>query len=353
MSLVASSMKQEPFIARYESQWQHFEEWIEFKQNPRRWRKKKGEEAIAPILDDLPHEYRQICHHLAMAKTRMYSPLLIDRLNHMVIQGHQYLYETKSHFLRSVIEYFTFTFPSLIRQEWKLVLISSLLFYVPFFGILILLQFNPDLVYSVMDGSDVRSMEGMYDPALRERFGREREADSDVLMFGFYIRNNTGIDFRTFAGGIAFGLGTLFFTIFNGIFIGAAAGHLTQIGYNETFWGFVCGHSSLELTAMVFSTVAGLKLGSALIKPGRKSRIRALIDNGNISMKIMYGTATMTVMAAFVEAFWSSIAWMPLVIKLSVAAVLWSAMIAYFVFMGRGQQQDQHPSLNMEHSSAT
>ncbi len=333
-----SSIKQEPFVNRYQAQWQHFENWIDYQQNPRLWKKQHGEHSEPPpVIDDLPHQYRQICHHLAMVKTRMYSPLLIDRLNRMVVHGHQYLYETRSHFIRSIIEHFTQTFPSLIRKEWKLVLIASLLFYLPFFTMLILLQFNPDLIYSVMDGDTVRSIESMYEPTLHERFGREREADSDILMFGYYIRNNTGIDFRTFAGGLLFGVGTLVSTIFNGVYIGAVAGHLTQLGYNPTFWGFVCGHSALELTALVFSTVAGLKLGLALIKPGRKSRIRALIDNGKVGMNIMYGTAIMTIMAAFVEAFWSSIAWMPLMIKLSVAAVLWLVLIAYFVRMGRGQ----------------
>ncbi len=346
-----SSIKQEPFVSRYESQWQHFEHWIEFQQNPAQWKKKHGDDTKPPVLDDLPQQYRQICHHLAMAKTRMYSPLLISRLNRIVVQGHQYLYETRTHFIRSIIEYFTITFPTLIRKEWKLVLIASLLFYVPFFTMLILLQFNPDLIYSVLDGTTVRSIEGMYEPTLHERFGREREADSDVLMFGHYIRNNTGIDFRTFAGGLLFGIGTLFFAIFNGVYIGAVAGHLTQLGYNSTFWGFVSGHSSLELTALVFSTVAGLKLGAALIKPGRKSRIRALIDNGKVSMNIMYGAATMTIMAAFVEAFWSSIAWMPLAIKLTVAIVLWTLMIAYFVMMGRGRTKNQN-SLQ-DHSYAT
>jgi len=336
-----SSVKQEPFVNRYESQWAHFENWLEYKKHTGQWKKRQGEDTKPPQLDDLPQQYRQVCHHLAMAKTRMYSPLLIDRLNRIVVQGHQYLYETRTHFIQDIIKYFTLTFPSLIRKERKLVFISSLLFYVPFFAILILLQFYPDMVYSIMDGSDVRSLESMYDPALHERFGREREADSDVLMFGHYIRNNTGIDFRTFAGGLLLGIGTLFITIFNGIYIGAAAGHLTQLGYIDTFWGFVCGHSSLELTALVFSTAAGLKLGSAIIKPGRKSRIRALIDNGKVSMNIMYGTATMTIMAAFVEAFWSSIAWMPLGIKYTVSAVLWSALIAYFVFMGRNAEANK------------
>lgn len=338
-----SAIKQEPFVRQHEAQWQHFEEWLAYKANPYAWRKQKGEEATPPEMDDLPRQYRQICHHLAIANTRLYSPLLIERLNHMVTLGHQHLYETQTHFGQQILRYFTVTFPSLIRQERKLVLLASLLFYVPFFAMILWLQFYPDMVFSVLDGDTVRKVEQMYDPSLHERFGREREADSDVRMFGFYILNNTSIDFRTFAGGLAFGLGTLFFTLFNGFFIGAIAGHLTQLGYIDTFWGFVSGHAALELTGMVFSTVAGLKLGAALIKPGRKSRIRALIDNGKISMNIMYGTATMTIMAAFVEAFWSSIAWMPLWVKYSVAALLWTLVISYFIWMGRGANSATNP----------
>ena len=43
-------------------------------------------------------------------------------------------------------------------------------------------------------------------------------------MFGFYIRNNIGIAFRTFASGIFAGLGSVFFLALNGVFIGVAAG---------------------------------------------------------------------------------------------------------------------------------
>ena len=38
------------------------------------------------------------------------------------------------------------------------------------------------------------------------------------------------------------GLGSLFFLLFNGLVIGAVAGHLTQIGYIGTFWGLSLIH---------------------------------------------------------------------------------------------------------------
>ena len=69
------------------------------------------------------------------------------------------------------------------------------------------------------------------------------------MMFGYYIKNNIGISFRTFAGGMLFGLGSVFFLVYNGLAIGATAGHLTQAGFASTFYPFVAGHGSFELTA--------------------------------------------------------------------------------------------------------
>ena len=159
-------------------------------------------------------------------------------------------------------------------------------------------------------------------------------------MFGYYIKNNTGIGFQVFAGGLLYGLGSLFFLFYNGLVIGAVAGHLTQMGYISTFWGFVAGHSAFELTAIVLAGAAGFKLAAALIMPGRKSRALALRDNAQEAIGIVYGSATLFVMAAFVEAFWSSQPWIPLMVKYGVGIALWLLVIGYFTRLGRGASHE-------------
>ena len=150
-----------------------------------------------------------------------------------------------------------------------------------FFGSLLLMGMLvyhfPDLVYGVMGPEQVADMEKMYDPDAR-RIGRfsERDSGDDWMMFGYYIMNNIGIAFQTFASGLLFGLGSLFFLLFNGLMIGAVAGHLTQIGYGATFWSFVVGHGAFELTAIALAGAAGLKLGWALLAPGRLTSRRSL-----------------------------------------------------------------------------
>ncbi len=90
---------------------------------------------------------------------------------------------------------------------------------------------DDNLIYSVMSDAEVAKMEEMYRPD-NNRPGRtiERSADSDFAMFGFYIFNNIGIGFRTFAMGILAGVGTVFTLFYNGLVIGGVAGYLSSLG---------------------------------------------------------------------------------------------------------------------------
>ncbi|PID50676.1 MAG: hypothetical protein CR991_00215 [Proteobacteria bacterium] len=325
-------MKQSYFVQQHEALWQSIENWLDYQQLPAKERRKQTVPAI-----DFPADYRRLCHHLALAQSRMYSPLLTERLNNLVTRGHHQLYSSRIHFWHHLATFYLHDFPALVRKEYKLLALASLLFFGTYFGMLIAIQIEPQLIYSVVDGEQVAVMEAMYDPQNKSRLGREREADSDIFMFGYYIRNNTGIGFNVFAGGLIYGLGTLFFLLFNGIVLGAISGHLTHIGYNETFWSFVVGHSSFELTAIVLSGVAGLKLAEALVAPGRKTRRLALLDNSQLAIRIVYGAATLFTMAAFVEAFWSSQTIIPPLVKYLVGIALWLVLMLYFFKMGRHQ----------------
>src|SRR5690606_14326581 len=142
----------------------------------------------------------------------------------------------------------------------------------------------------------------MYDPAdPTHRLGRE--SGTDMAMFGHYILNNISIGFRTFASGLLAGVGTAFVLVFNGVVFGVVAGHLQAIGHGDPFWRFVAGHSAPELVAIVIAGAAGLRLGLALLAPGRLRRVDALVEAGRIGAKLCLGILAMLLFAAFVEAF--------------------------------------------------
>ena len=120
----------------------------------------------------------------------------------------------------------------------------------------------------------VAELEEMYHPDLRDVAGRDRQ--DDLMMFGYYIYNNIGIAFRTFAGGLLLGVGALVAMLFNGSFFGAAAGHLTLAGAAQPFFTFVIAHGAPELIAIFLAGGAGLRMGWAVLAPGSWRRVDAL-----------------------------------------------------------------------------
>jgi len=60
-----------------------------------------------------------------------------------------------------------------------------------------------------------------------------------------------------------------------------------------------------------------------------------LIEGGRRGALLCVGVLAMLVFAAFVEAFWSSIAWMPAWIKYTVGGVLWTLTAAWLLLGGR------------------
>ncbi len=126
---------------------------------------------------------------------------------------------------------------------------------------------RPDLILSVVNSETAAQFEEMYSDSA-EAIGSVRGADENWYMFGFYIKNNISVAFQCFAAGLFAGVGSMFFLIYNGVFGGAIAGYLTERGLGETFYSFVVTHAAFELTAIVLSGAAGLRLGHSIISPG-------------------------------------------------------------------------------------
>ena len=316
-------MKQAPFEAAHAHEWGQFEEFLD----------QPKSRAFPP--DEMPARYRRLCQSLALAADRRYSPALVDRLNELALRGHHALYRNRGRQGQRVAEFMLGGFPALVRQEWRLVAAAAALFFGPLLALIAVLQVFPEFVHYLLSPEQIASFHEMYDPASK-RLGM-READTNLVMFGFYIWNNVRIGFQTFAGGLAFGVGSIWFLASNAVVIGAVAGYLTEIGYARTFWSFVAGHSSFELIAIVLSGAAGLRLGLAVIAPGDLSRKAALVAAAKPAVRVMYGAAVLFLIAAFVEAFWSPQTAIPFGAKIAVGAAGWVLLASYFAFAGRAR----------------
>jgi uncharacterized membrane protein SpoIIM required for sporulation len=323
-------MRQQQFESEHDAFWDEMTRLIEDLERPGYKRRLPRGSRL-----DFPAQYRRLCSHYALARSRRFSPALLEQLHGLVLRGHPLLYRLHSAWGWRILQFVLGGFPRALRRNQGYFWLALLIFLLPALLVGVGSFQDQELIYSVLDEQQVAGMENMYDPSNR-RPGRalERGSETDFVMFGYYIMNNIGIGFRTFAGGILLGVGTLFLLLFNGIVIGAVAGHLTRLGFHDTFWPFVSGHGAFELTAIVICGAAGLMLGRAVLAPGQQSRVQALKQQAREALQLVLGAALMLLLAAFIEAFWSS---SPIASesKYTVAALLWGLVVIYLAGVGR------------------
>jgi uncharacterized membrane protein SpoIIM required for sporulation len=334
-TLKQAVLKQEAFVARHQDEWAEFEAWLVARGDSPREARKSQAQWQGLRDEEMPARYRRLCQQLALARSRGYSPLVVERLQSLTQRGHAVFYRAPPPQWRRALGFFLADFPRLVRAQRGCLLAAALLFLVPLVGAFVAVQISPELVYTVYDPVQLAQYESMYDPAAPER-KLGRDSGSDLMMFGYYIMNNISIGLRTFASGLLAGVGSMVVLFTNGLMIGGIAGHLQVVGHGDPFWRFVAGHSAPELTAIVLSGAAGMQLGLALIAPGRRRRVDALIEAGKVGAKLCLGVFAMLLFAAFVEAFWSSIGWMPAAVKYAVGGLLWTLTLGWLALGGRG-----------------
>jgi uncharacterized membrane protein SpoIIM required for sporulation len=258
-----------------------------------------------------------------------FSGDVIDVLDSLSARACAALYSAppaRSAGLRALI---TTGFPTSVRRHARFMALAVVLFVLP--GVLGFVGAvrSRGFAIQIMPESMVAQMEKSYSD-----LGHGRAETTDSMMASFYVYNNVGIAFRCFATGLLFGLGSMFFLVYNGLLIGVVAGAVTAAGHGRNLFTFMAGHGAFELTAIVISGAAGMVMGYALIDTGSRSRWDSLRAKARDLFCMIMGAALMLLIAAFIEGFWSPSSVQP-VVKWVVASLLYVLVLSYLVFAGR------------------
>ncbi|MDR2153788.1 MAG: stage II sporulation protein M [Burkholderiaceae bacterium] len=315
------------FEARHQAQWLELESLLTKAES----HAAKGARADGARLALL---YRRACEQLALAQARAYPVYLTQRIERLAARAHRQVYRPPAWNAGRIGRFFLTGFPQAVREHRGYVLAAALLFVLPLMLMGWACWRDPGFILHVADADQVRQYDAMYRDD-NGALGPMRDAGSDWMMFGLYVMNNIGIGFQCFASGLFAGLGSVFYLVFNGVFIGAVGGYLVGAGKAENFFSFVVTHSSFELTAIVLSGAAGLRLGHALLAPGRRTRLQALKFNASQAIVLVYGVIGMLLVAAAIEAFWSSARWITPGVKYGVGAACWVLVLIYLGWQGR------------------
>lgn len=333
-------MRQQEFENLYLAKWQAFKKQCELLENRQ----------VLEKNIDFSANYREVCHNLALAQQRGFSPGLVMSLEKLAARGHQQLYKNRKSIFGRIVHFITRGFPKLVRKNAGLFWLTTAVCYIPALIVFLIIWADPDMAYSFLGSGTASRLEQMYDPS-NDYITENRDIDSDFEMFGFYLWNNISVDLRTFAGGMLAGIGSLIILLLNAIMLGAASGHMLNVGYQDTFFTFIIAHGAPELTGMVISAMAGFKIGWGLIAPGNYSRKEALLLRTKEGVRLLFGAIFLTALAAPIEAFWSSIGTLSPSVKYTVGIISWILVASYLYFAGRKGESSLMSTKGVQHGS--
>lgn len=314
-------MKVAEIIAARTPEWKKLESDVSAFQNERR-RQDPAQVAL------FAQRYRAVCADLSLAISMRFPVSTTEYLHQLVADAHTQLYRSETFRLENWGRKLLFDVPERILHDpctW----ISFLVFWGLFLGTLVAGASSEEFGNSIVGEKTLRQMEAMYSHPLE----RDYTGSSRGTMAGFYVFNNAGIGLKCFTSGIFLGIGSLVTLAFNAIFLGTIFGHMLVSPSSGNFTNFVTAHGPFELTAIVLSAAAGLRLGWAIIDTHGYTRSESLRRTSSQALEVAGVATILFLLAAGIEGFISP-SNLPYVTKALISVCCTLILLFYIFGMG-------------------
>jgi uncharacterized membrane protein SpoIIM required for sporulation len=241
--------------------------------------------------------YRSAAADLALARRRFPGDPVERRLEALVGRARHLVYDAPTRRIAPV-RFFARDYWRLVAERPVPLLVAAVLLLGPAVLAAIWALGDPGAAGGLVPG-EYRSVTEPRPAGADLGLSVEDEAEFASAVF----TNNIQVSFLALAGGMALGLVTAFVLLFNGTLLGAVAGLATEAGNGRAFFELVTAHGVLELSCIVVTGAAGLRLGWSIVDPGRLRRLDSLAAEARRTVGIVLGTAPWLVLAGLVEGF--------------------------------------------------
>lgn len=248
--------------------------------------------------------YRQVTVDLSQARAGGDDPRLLVYLNSLAARAHGRVYATRRVRLRGAVEFALTGFPRIVRRNGRAVGAAAAVFLLTTVASFAAVVRNPEVAYSLFD----ERMVEFENVRLEKQQGEYRgnftfDARQSPAVAAQIIGNNVKVAVFAFAlGSLGCVLG-LFLLVYNGRMLGTLSGLVWNGGYFVGFYSLIMTHGVLELSAICIAAAGGLRLGWALIAPGRLARGDAFRAASGDAFGLLAGASLMLVVAGVIEAF--------------------------------------------------
>ncbi len=273
----------------------------------------------------------RVAADLALADAQRLSPGTVQYLHRLVVRAHNQLYRSRQFNVKSWSRILLEDVPRRIFSD-LCVQVAFFLFWIVFIAAAALSADEanwPGFAESLMPAEQIDQLESNFADPLSGR-----RSQLDTLMVGFYIQHNMSIGLQCFLGGLLVIPGLLI-TLFNAASLGAAFGYMARpdVEAGRNFYEFVMAHGPFELTAIVLSAAAGLRLGVSWIDSRGFRRADSLRQTAIEVTPLMGAALVMFFFAALIEGFLSPSS-LPFFLKATVAMLSSGLLSGYFIILG-------------------
>jgi uncharacterized membrane protein SpoIIM required for sporulation len=241
--------------------------------------------------------YRAAAADLAFARRRWPGEPVVVRLDHLVNRARVLVYGAPAK-SGGLVAFFS-------RDYWRrLVEAPAFLFLAAF---LLLAPAGASTAWAMGDpAAAINFVPEQFQPILeRDTPGEDAglTPGEEAAFSSSLFTNNIGVTFLAFAGGVLIGLGAAWILGFNGALLGAVTGLAVGAGNGPVLAELVVPHGVLELSCIVVTGAAGLRLGWAILAPGHRRRVDAAVEEGRRGVEVVLGTMPWLVIAGLIEGF--------------------------------------------------
>lgn len=144
--------------------------------------------------------------------------------------------------------------------------------------------------------------------------------------------NNAWISAQAVAFGVT-GFWVPYILFMNAQGLGIAAGLFLATGKMDIFFSYILPHGLMELTAVFIACAAGLKIFWAMVRPGPRTRLQAVADEGRSLITIAMGLVLVLLVSGIVEGFVTPSP-LPVWVKITIGALVLASYWVYTLVLG-------------------
>ncbi|HEY2858665.1 MAG TPA: stage II sporulation protein M [Terracidiphilus sp.] len=269
-------------------------------------------------LQELALLYRQVAADLSVLRQDETARTYAAHVNQLLARAHHIIYSGRKTSLGGLFRFLRDEYPRIFQRNLSYVAVSLLITVAS--GVLgaILTTTRPEFMRHYLHPVMIATME-------RHEMWTHSIVSVKPMATSAIMTNNLSVSFATFAGGITFGLFTLFSLYNNGMMLGVVGAACHHYGMSLSLWSFVAAHGSLELPSIVIAGAAGLRLGHAMLFPAGYRWKDAVASGGIEATRLVSGIIPLLVIAGCLEGFLSP-SGVPVALKFTVGGMLFTLL---------------------------